>query len=148
MAEPTPKGRSRKLQDFDGGAIKDASVYAERKIKSTPTLTLNAAFSMDAGIPDTAGDYDVVITRKCVFRGLNGIKGPVNGGAGDTITVKNGTNAITNAISLNLSANDKFSDSTIDPTYYVFNAGDTLRITAAKVTSCACILELRFTLAV
>ena len=147
MAEPTPKGRRSTFQDFDAGRIKDASFYAERKIKSTPTLTLNASFSMDAGIPDAAGDYDVPITRKVVFRGVNGIKGSANGGAGDTITVKNGTHAITNAISLNLSANDKFSDSTIDPAYYVLNAGDTLRITAAKVTSCACILELHFTLA-
>lgn len=80
------------------------------------------------------GDVDVVLTHKtrvvdviCIATAL--------GGAGDTITVKNGATAITDAIDLNVADTTVKRAGTIDDAAYAIAAGGTLRITGASAVS-------------
>lgn len=89
-------------------------------------------------IPNTAGDYDVVLPAKLEVYGMTAIKVGNNGGAGDSVTLKNLATAISNAVSLNSSVGALATASTMDPAQYTVSAGGTLRVTAAKVTHCGC----------
>ena len=64
------------------------------------------------------------------------LKNTAAGGASDTIQLKNGTtNAITNAIDINVAANVRVAASTIVSTYAVLSAGATLRVTRTKASA-------------
>lgn len=80
------------------------------------------------------GDVDVVMTHKvriidawCVATAA--------GGASDTITVKNGATAITNAMDLNVSDNVIVRAGTIDDAQHEIDAAGTLRISGASAVN-------------
>jgi len=89
-------------------------------------------------IADGAGDTDVVLDHKTRVIDVTVVKTAGNGGAGDTVTIKNGSDAITDAIVLNI--NDKIiaRAGSIDDAKHEIAAGGTLKITAAHNTDNAC----------
>jgi hypothetical protein len=91
-------------------------------------------------IADTAADTDVVLTHKTRITDVTVVKTTGAGGAGDLITVKNVTTAITNALDINVADKAVVRAGTIDDASHEVAAGAILRITAAKVTNCACIV--------
>lgn len=94
------------------------------------------SFSTD--ITDAAGDTNFTLPFKFELQEVQIIKTVGNGGAGDTITVKAGGTAITNAISLNLTNKATAWEGAIDVAQSTMAKGSTLRFTTAKVTNCAC----------
>jgi hypothetical protein len=89
-------------------------------------------------IADAAGDTDIVLDHKTRVIEAWAVKTGANGGAGDTATLKNGATAISNAISLNVTDKSIARAGEIDDAQHEIAAGGTLRVTAAKVTNCAC----------
>ncbi len=85
------------------------------------------------------GDVDVVLTHKtrildvqCVSVGA--------GGAADTITVKNGATAITDAIDMNVADKAVKRAGTIDTAQWDIAAAGTLRISGASAVNCEVIV--------
>jgi hypothetical protein len=91
-------------------------------------------------IADGAGDTDVVLDHKTRVIDAWAVKTAADGGAGDTVTVKNGATAITDAMSLNAVDKSVVRAGTIDDAQHEIAAGGTLKITAANVTNNACVV--------
>jgi len=89
-------------------------------------------------ITDAAGDTDFTMPFKFELQEVQIIKTVGNGGAGDTLTVKAGGTAISNAISLNVTNKATAWAGSIDIAQSTLAKGATLRFTAAKATNCAC----------
>lgn len=97
-------------------------------------------------VPNTAANYDIVPVNKIAVVSATVIKaaGSTTGGASDAITVKNGTTAITDAMSLNtVAAKSVVRNAQIDLANNVIAAGGTLRVTAAKTTDCSCTVFIK-----
>lgn len=142
MADPKPLRRG-KFQYILGECVTNDSLAASQvKAKASRNLVIPLAMQID--VPDTAGDIDIVLPRKLRLVHVTGNKGPSNGGAGDEITVKRGATAVTDTISLNVTAKTVINAGEIDPAEQLFAADDTLRITVAKATNCACQLTITF----
>lgn len=87
-------------------------------------------------VPDgTTGDVDVVLTYKTEVTRIEVIKTAGDGGASDTITVKNSTNAITNAMDINVVDKTVVRPTTIDDARTVIAAAGTLRVTRTKASA-------------
>lgn len=90
------------------------------------------------------GDVDVTLTHKTRVIEVWAIQKGGAGGAGDTITVKNGASAITNALDLNVADNIIVRAGTIDDATNEVAAAGTLRVTGASgVTAEVYILGIR-----
>lgn len=89
-------------------------------------------------IADAAADYDFVAPYKVKVIDVYAMKTEANGGSGDTVTLKNGSTAISNAMSLNINDQLLARATSINDAQQVIASGGTLRVTAAKVTNCAC----------
>tara|TARA_R110000868_G_scaffold142096_3_gene359225 strand:+ start:1235 stop:1732 length:498 start_codon:yes stop_codon:yes gene_type:complete len=138
-----------KIKDLQVTALKlaDSAVTAAKLAPNSLTVPDVASAALTGvgipvavtfEIPNTAGDYDVVLPAKMEVYGMTTIKVGSNGGAGDSVTLKNLATAISNAVSLNSSVGALATASTMDPAQYTVSAGGTLRVTAAKVTHCGC----------
>ena len=97
-------------------------------------------------VPDAAtGDVDVVFTQKERIVQIEVIKGASAGGTDDTITVKKGSTAITNAMSIDVAAKTVVRPTTFDTAQWEIAAAGTLKITRTKVsaanTACKVILH-------
>lgn len=79
-------------------------------------------------------DKDVVFTHKTEILQIEVIKGANAGGASDTIQVKKGATAITDAMSINVAAKIVVRPSTVDMAQTVIAAGGTLRVTKTKAS--------------
>ncbi len=121
----------------------DADQIDGTHLATTPASRPGIEVVIPFSIPDTAGDYDLVMDYKVEVIGVQGLKRGGAGGAGDTVTVKKGSTAITNAISLNVVDNAPVSASTIDDAASGLDKGDTLRVTAAKATDCEALVMVR-----
>ena len=96
-------------------------------------------FVLPVAVPNTAGSIDIVMDRKVRVLRVDVLKLGANGGSGDTLLLEDGDgNNITNDIDLNINQKAVTKNSQIDPAYATLDAGDTLRLTAAKATNCAC----------
>jgi hypothetical protein len=80
-------------------------------------------------------DTDVVLTYKTEVTRIEVIKTSADGGASDTITVKNGATAITNAMSINVVDKTVVRPTTIDDAATVIAAAGTLRVTRTKASA-------------
>lgn len=80
------------------------------------------------------GDVDVIVEHKLRVVDVWYI-GTAAGGAGDTITVKNGATAITNALDVNVADKTIVRAGTIDDASYDIAAGGTLRVTGASAAT-------------
>lgn len=92
-------------------------------------------------IPDVGAptDYDIVVTSKIRvvdFWILN--TGIGAHAANDTIQLKNGANAISNAVAKTAAVNIMVHATTLDPARYDIADGGTMRFTATKATNIAC----------
>lgn len=86
--------------------------------------------------PNSAtGDTDVVLTHKTLILDVWLIKTGAAGGASDTITVKNGATAITDAIDINVADKIVKRAGTIDDASNAIAAAGTLRVTRTKVSA-------------
>ena len=127
--------------------IVDATITAAKLAPSSLTVG-NVASAALTGIglavcatfeiPNTAGDYDLVIPLKIEFSDMTAVKTTGNGGAGDTVRLKNGATVISDALSLNAVTGSIVWAGAMDPTQNIVAAGGTLRVTAVKATNCAC----------
>ena len=90
-------------------------------------------------IANSTADTDVVLTHKTRIVDYWGYKTGANGGAGDTVQIKNSTNIISESFDLS-STNDKkrFQFTEIDDVYHEIAASGTLRVSANSSTNCAC----------
>jgi len=81
------------------------------------------------------GDVDTVLTHKT--RVINSwlVKTAANGGGAGTIQVKNGANAITDAMSINVNDQSVVIAATIDDAQHEIAAGGTMRITRTRTSS-------------
>lgn len=95
-------------------------------------------FVLPVAVANASGDTDVVMDRKCRLLHVDVLKVGGNGGAGDELTVGNGSSAITDAISLNINAKVATKNAQIDPAHATLAAGDILRFSATSATNCAC----------
>lgn len=97
-------------------------------------------------IPDAAtGDVDRVLPTKLRVIDVWGFKTGGAGGAANTVQVKNGATAITDAISTNIADNVRFTCGTRDDAQQDIAAGGTLRITRTKAGgNAACVVFISF----
>jgi len=96
-------------------------------------------------VPDGAtGDVDVVSTDKVEVIEVVVVKKAAAGGASDTITVKNGATAITNAMDINIADKAIVRAGSIDDAASAIAAGGTLRVTRTKIAAAnvACRVEI------
>jgi hypothetical protein len=91
-------------------------------------------------ITDGAGDTDVVLDHKTRVIDVTVVKTSANGGSGDTVTIKNGSNAITDAIDIGINDTLVARAGQIDDAQHEIAAGGTLKVTAANNTNNACIV--------
>jgi hypothetical protein len=97
-------------------------------------------------VPDGAtGDIDVVLTDKTEVTDIVIMKTAGAGGASDTITVKNGATAISNAMDINVADKTIVRAGTLDDASNVIAAGGTLRVTRTKASGAnvACKVAVR-----
>lgn len=80
------------------------------------------------------GDVDVTLTHKTRIVDVHCI-GTATGGAADTVTVKNGATAITNAIDMNVADQTVVRVGTIDDAAYEIAAAGTLRVSGASAVN-------------
>jgi hypothetical protein len=83
----------------------------------------------------TTGDVDTVLTYKTLITDIWLVKTGGAGGASDTITVKNGSTAITDAIDINVSDKVMKRAGTMDDAQTTVLAGGTLKITRTKASA-------------
>lgn len=91
-------------------------------------------------IPDGAGDTNVVLTHKTRVIDMWAQKTAADGGASDTVQLKNGSDAITDALDMNVVDKTLVRAGTIDDSKAEIAAAGTLKVTAATGTNNACIV--------
>jgi len=143
----------------DGTKLADDACDSEHYTNGSVDLVHLAAASLDGtiakvvaddnvigGVPvvhridiaDGAGDTDVTLTHKTRVIRVDVVKTAANGGAGDTVTIKNGSNAITDAIDLQINDKEFTGAGEIDDAQHEIAASGTLKVTAANATNNAC----------
>jgi hypothetical protein len=80
-------------------------------------------------------DKDITLTHKTRITDVVVVKTAAAGGASDTITVKNGATAITNAMDINVADKTVVRAGTIDDAQHDVAAAGTLRITKTKASA-------------
>jgi hypothetical protein len=121
------------LRVKSGGQIETGEVADVNTLGGVPVIHRIA-------ISDASGDTNVVLDHKTRVIDAWAVKKASNGdGANDSVTVKNGTNAITDAMVL---GNDKtiVRAGEIDDAQHEIAAGGTLKVTAAKTQNVACVV--------
>jgi len=85
-------------------------------------------------VPAAAGDTDVTVTEAFEILMIQALKTDEAGVSSGTLTVKNGSDAITNAITWDNTVADKTvaAPSTIDDAFSTFAAAGTLRVTTSQ----------------
>lgn len=104
----------------------------------SPVPGVPAVFSVV--IADASGDTDVVVSGAWRVINVTVLKTATAGGASDTITVKKGASAITEAIDINVADKKHVMATDIDDANATFASGDTLKVTAAKSTNVASVV--------
>ncbi len=109
-------------------------------VKSLAAADVIGAIPVVHAIPvlDGSGNTDVVLTHKSrvlKFEFLN--TGIAAHASADTVQLKNGTSAITDAVAKTATVNALVKAASYDPGHYEIDAGGTLRIAAVKSTNSA-----------
>lgn len=96
-------------------------------------------------VPDGAtGDIDVTLAHKLRVLDVLVQKKVAAGGASDTIQLKNGSNAISDALDINVADNVMVRAATLDDAQADIASGGTLRVTRTKVSAAdvACLVTI------
>lgn len=104
----------------------DGDVAGNGNVAAIPVV-----FVKDIADAATA-NYDMVMTHKVEIVDVVVQKRSANGGAANTVTVQNSTNAISNALSININDTTLARATTIDDANSTIAAGGTLRIAVSK----------------
>lgn len=83
----------------------------------------------------TTGDVDTVLTHKTLITDVWLVKTAAAGGGAGTIQVKNGSNAITDAMSIDVADKAVVRAATVDDAYHEIAAAGTLKITRTRTAS-------------
>lgn len=120
-------------QAKDAANTRDATIAANvADNAATAGLTLIYSIAVPAG---TTGNIDVTVTHKVRVYDVSLVKRSAAGGGAGTITVGNGANPITDAISINIADKTVAVAATIDDAYRDIAAGGTLRVTRTRTAS-------------
>lgn len=106
--------------------VKPANVASAQVTPGTPVV-----YRIDVADAVT-GDVDVVLTYRTRVLDVLVIKTGTDGASGNLITVKNGANAITDAIDMDVTDKAVKRSATIDDAYHEIAAAGTLRVTRTK----------------
>ena len=90
------------------------------------------SIAVPAGV---TGDVDVTVTHRVRVIDVHLVKRVAAGGGAGTITVKQGANAITNAISIDVADGTIVAAATIDDAFRDIPAASTLRVTRTRTAS-------------
>ena len=151
VAEAYDANNSGQILVGDGTDIVSVAVSGDATLAANGTLTLAAQIingvdlanvanvNVIGGVPvihritctALTGDVDVVLTHKTRITNVWAV-GTAAGGAGDTVQVKNGANAITNALDMNVADQTVVRVTTIDDAQWDIAAAGTLRVTGAS----------------
>lgn len=135
------------------GAVSAAAMIADSILNGSKVANVAAA-NVIGGIPvvhivdvpaGTDGDVDVVLTHKTRVTDVMLVKTTGAGGGAGDIQVKNGSSAITDAMSINIADNVIARATTIDDSTADIAAGGTLRVTRNRTASTneACTVYVR-----
>lgn len=133
------------LTALAAGAVATAAAIADAILTGAKVAVVGDA-NIVGGIPvlfriniaDASADTDVVMTHKVrVLDAWFRSSGIAAHAANDTVQLKNGANAITDAIAKTATVNSLVRAGTISPTYEEIAAAGTLRVTAVKDTNVA-----------
>lgn len=124
---------------IDSDRLKPASVVGTQLATlANAAVILGVPGIIRIDIVDASADTDVVMTHKVrVLDAWFRSSGIAAHAANDTVQLKNGANAITDAVAKTATVNSVKRASTISPTYEEIAAGGTLRVTAVKDTNVA-----------
>jgi len=122
-----------RVKEGSTGVIETGAIANANTVGQAPVIHRIA-------IADGTADTDVVLEHKTRIIDAWAVKTAANGGAGDTVTVKNGATAISSAIVLNVNDTLTARTTLIDDAQHEIAAGGTLRVSANKATNCACIV--------
>lgn len=117
-------------RDGTGQAVPLTGNYVEPQASADLAPAIPSVFTFD--IPDAAGDYTKLLPAGSSDFRINHIevlKIGGAGGAGDTVQVKKGATAITDAISLNVADKVRAYPATMDDAQMDLAAADTLKVT-------------------
>lgn len=116
-------------------------LFADYAWKGEPRVALAIPIS----VPDGAtGDIDLVLTDKFEVTGVEVQKREGAGAAGNSITVKSGATAISDAINTNIADKATARAAAIDDAASTIEIGGTLRITRTKAGgNAACFVMVR-----
>lgn len=153
-------GKGSLLIDYTNGRL-----YVNSNTKASPTWTVtpgsalltgtNVAVNADSNVigsipvlhripipAGTTGDVDTVLTHKTRITNVWLVKTAAAGGGAGTIQVKNGSSAVTDAMSINVNDQIIVRAASIDDAQHEIAAGGTLKITRTRTasTSEACIV--------
>jgi hypothetical protein len=134
------------LDDADAATARATLGVTEATNLTGAAMAVLADVAVIGGIPvvhtfaipaAASADYDITLTHKTEVLSVSFQKrAAAAGGVSLSVTVKNSTNAVTNAVNMNAAGDtDMFNASTIDDAFSVIAAGGTLRVTTAVVAS-------------
>lgn len=123
------------LTASSGATVVTTGATVTHKLADNDTIA-GPLFVHPINVPDgTTGNVDVVITQKIRVLYAIVVKVAADGGASDTLTITDGTTAITNAIDLNITDKTVKVVGTIDDAVHEIAAGGTLRATRTKASA-------------
>ena len=88
-------------------------------------------------VADSQANYDILMTHTVLVLDFWAIAVGAGHATNDTLTLKNGTDSITNAVQKGDVDKAVKRAGTIDPAYQIVEAGNNLRVAAVKATNCA-----------
>lgn len=154
LAEAYDANNSGQILVGDGTDIASVAVSGDATLASTGALTLGAVVTgakaadvanvnVIGGMPvlhritcaALTGDIDVVLTNKTRIIDVWAVA-TAAGGAGDTVQVKNGATAISNALDLNVADQAIVRAGTLNDAQWDIAAAGTLRITGVSGVTC------------
>jgi len=137
IADVYKEANALRVKEGSTGVIETGAIADANTVGQAPVIHRVA-------VADAAGDTDVTLEHKTRVIDVWAVKVGGDGSTGgDTVQVKNGANAITDAISLGVSDKDIARASQIDDAYHEIAAGGTLRVTAAKDSDCQCVVYVQ-----
>lgn len=140
--EVTTRPGSR-FGSVDDGVLNAVHQATVAEVTATSSATGGVPIIYKVAAAALTGDITVTIPHKIEVLDVWCVAGAA-GGAGDTITVKNGSTAITNAIDLNIADKTRAAAGTIDDAQVQVAAGANLVVTGASgVTADVYILAMR-----